>query len=328
MKLLFLVVMKKFFRFILYSILFPAVFIYSQQEVTFVMHWIPQAQFAGYYVGYELGIYKKYGIDLKLVTGGPRVSAPVMLEKGDVDFASLWLTNAMQVYDNGVKIVNIAQLVNNSALMLIAKKSSGIEKPEDMNGKKVGIWGGDFQIQPMAFFNKYNLDVNLVQQGNSVNLFFLDGIDVTTAMWYNEYHTILNSGLNEDELNTFFFSAYGLNFPEEGIYCLEKTFLNNPELCEAFISASIEGWKYAFANPDETLSILSKYIRKENLPFNKSHQRWMLFRMRDLMFPKGDIITFGHLEKENFELVGEKLMGAELIKNIPEYEKFYRPLHP
>ncbi len=320
--------MKKLVRLLLCLIIIPAALHYPQQEVTFIMHWIPQAQFAGYYVGYELGIYKKYGIDIKLVPGGPRTSAPVMLEKGEVDFASLWLTNAMQVYDNGTKIVNIAQLINNSALMLIAKKSSGIEKPEDMNGKKIGIWGGDFQIQPMAFFKKFNLDVNIVQQGNSINLFFLDGIDVTTAMWYNEYHTILNAGINEDELNTFFFSAYGLNFPEEGLYCLEETFINNPDLCKAFVAASLEGWQYAIMNPDETLDMLYKYVRKEKLPFNKSHQRWMLNRMRDLMFPKGDISTFGHLNKENFLLVGQKLKEAELIITIPEYEKFYNPMHP
>jgi len=41
----------------------------------------------------------------------------------------------------GTRVVNIAQIMQRSALMLVAKKSSGIRTPQDMNGKKVGLWG-------------------------------------------------------------------------------------------------------------------------------------------------------------------------------------------
>ena len=41
-------------------------------------------------------------------------------------------------------------------------------------------------------------------------------------MWYNEYHLILNAGVNPEELTTFPMADYGMNFPEDGIYCLER----------------------------------------------------------------------------------------------------------
>ena len=56
-------------------------------------------------------------------------------------------------------------------------------------------------------------------------------------MWYNEYHTIINSGLNPDELTTFFFHEHGLNFPEDGIYTLGETFKKDPALAWAFVKA-------------------------------------------------------------------------------------------
>jgi NitT/TauT family transport system substrate-binding protein len=111
-----------------------------------------------------------------------------------------------------------------------------------MNGKKVGLWGPIFQIQPKAFIKKYNLNVKIIRQSFSVNLFLRDGVDVASAMWYNEYHTILNSGLNPDELTTFLFHQHGLNFPEDGIYTMKDTFQRDPDLCKAFVKASIEGW--------------------------------------------------------------------------------------
>ncbi len=323
--------MKKILRYLFLVIGFTGL-VFAQQtklkKISFVPHWSPQAQFAGYYVAFEKGIYKKYGIDLQIITGGPKVYSSKLLENGQADFASLWLTNAIQLRDKGVKVVNLAQLINRSALMLITKKSSNIKMPQDMNGKKIGIWGGDFEIQPMAFFKKFNLDVKVIHQGNSINLFFLDGIDVTTAMWYNEYHTIINSGINEDELVTFFFSDYGLNFPEEGIYCLENTLRNDPEVCKNFVLATLEGWQYSFNNLEETLQIIAHYVAKAALPFNSAHQKWMLSRMKDLIFPSGSIKNFEKLSKENYMLVGKKLMESSLIKNIPDYENFYKPVEP
>jgi NitT/TauT family transport system substrate-binding protein len=296
------------------------------KKVTFVPHWVPQAQFAGYYVANDLGFYKKYGIDLTIITGGPKVSSSSLLEREKVDFALMWLSNAIQLRARNIKVVNIAQMVNRSALMLISKKSSGIKTPQDMNGKKVGIWGGDFQIQPLAFFKKYNINAKTIMQGNSINLFFFDGIDVTSAMWYNEYHSIINSGIDKDELNTFFFADYGLNFPEEGIYCSEKFYNENPELCRKFLEATYEGWKYAFEHPDEAVELILKHIRKENLPINKSHQSWMLARMKDLIFPSSNTNDFEMLQMDNYLLVAKQLYENKLIDHIPSYYEVYKPI--
>ncbi|MFH1197383.1 MAG: ABC transporter substrate-binding protein [bacterium] len=300
----------------------------SQQlkNITFVPHWLPHSQFAGYYIARDLGIYKKHGLDVTIITGGPKVSSATMLEKGQSDFACLWLSNAIQLKAHDVDVVNVAQLINRSALMLVSKKSSGIKTPEDMEGKKVGLWGGDFQLQPMAFFNKYNVSVITVMQGNSLNLFYFDGIDVTSAMWYNEYHAIVNAGYNPDELNTFFFADYGLNFPEDGIYCSGEFYRNNPDVCRKFIAATLEGWKYAFEHPEETVEIMIKHLKEAGQAANKAHQRWMLARMKDLMFPSKNMDNFEKLTEENYLFVGQKLKETWLIENIPSFESLYKPI--
>lgn len=294
-------------------------------RINFIPHWIPQAQFAGYYAAYEMGIYKKYNIDINILTGGPDNPASEMIKSGKAEFASLWLTNAIQLREQGIPIINIAQMIRKSALMLVAKKSSGIKTPKDMNNKKVGLWGGDFQIQPMEFFKKYNVKGIPVPQGSSINLFLFDGVQVTSAMWYNEYHRIINSGLNPDELATFFFSDHGLNFPEEGIYVLEDTYLNNPDLCERFIKATIEGWLWSFQNSDEAINIVIKYLKAASLPVNISHQRWMLARFKDLMLDSSSGTINTELSQEGYELVANSLRNSGIIKIIPEFKIFYRP---
>ena len=144
------------------------------------------------------------------------------------------------------------------------------------------------------------------------------------AMWYNEYHTILNSGLNADDLTLFFFSRLGLNFPEDGIYCTEETLRKDPELCEALVRASIQGWLYAFAHQDEALEIVMKHAKAAHTGTNKAHQRWMLARMKDLIIPDGDTTNLGKLNPAEYALVGDILKDFRLIDRLPQFDDFYR----
>ena len=295
------------------------------KKASFIPQWVPQAQFAGYYIGLEKGIYKKHGIDLTIITGGPDYSPSELLTDGRADFASLWLSTGIQIRAEGEKIFNIAQIMQRSALMLVAKKANGIEKPRDMNGRKVGLWGPVFQMQPRAFFKKYDLAVQVIPQSFSVNLFLRDGVDVASAMWYNEYHTLLNCGIDPDELTTFFFHEHGLNFPEDGIYVLEETYNKDPELCTAFVLASIEGWRYAFDHPDEALAVTMRNLKKEHIPTTLVHQKWMLERMKDLILTEnGEDTDIGGLLIEDYSRVARGLKSMGLIDSVPGFTSFYK----
>lgn len=296
----------------------------SLQKVSFLPHWVPQAQFAGYYVAYEKGIYRKYGLDVTIVPGGPDVQVERMLKEGTVDFASMWLASAIKENEGTPKLVNIAQVTPKSALMLIAKKSSGIKTPQDINNKKVGLWEGIFKIQPLAFFKKYNLEVKIVPQSYSINLFLRDGVDVASVMWYNEYHAILNAGYESDELNTFFYSDYGLNLPEDGVYVLKDFFEKNPQLCRAFVKASLEGWLYAFKHPEEAVDIILKYMKAAHIPANRDHQNWMLARMKDLMMDERSGEPAWRLSESDYGAVTNLLKESGLVTSVSDYKDFYK----
>jgi NitT/TauT family transport system substrate-binding protein len=298
----------------------------EKKHVSFIPQWSPQAQFAGYYVAKEKGIYEKYGIDANILTGGPHRAAPALLENEEAEFATMWLSTALQKRDQGVKLVNVAQIVQRSALMLVAKVSKGIRNPADLQGRKIGLWSADFRIQPLSFFKKYNLDVKIIPQSYSVNLFLRDGVDVASAMSYNEYHTILNTGINPEELVTFFFYDHGLNFPEDGLYVLEKTLKRDPEVVKAFVKASLEGWSYAFSHPEEAIDIVLKYMIAANVPANRVHQKWMLTKMKELILSRdGGTGSLGILKKSDYEGVARELYDSGFVKEIPEFTSFYAP---
>jgi NitT/TauT family transport system substrate-binding protein len=242
--------------------------------------------------------------------------------KGKADFATMFLSTAVQQRSKGVRLVNIGQIVQRSGFILVAKKTSGILLPKDLNGKKVSIWS-DFKLQPLAFFRKYNIKAETIPQHTTTNLFLRGGVDVASAMWYNEYHSILNSGFNEDELTTFFFDKYGLNFPEDGIYCLEKTLKRDRELCCNFVKASLEGWKYAFEHPEEAIDIVMKYVKEANIGTNRVHQKWMLERMKDIINTPGENMITGDLDEQDYHTVARELKQSAIISKVPDFQEFH-----
>jgi NitT/TauT family transport system substrate-binding protein len=314
-----------FLAFVVCNVYTPsATAVHPPKKVTLIPLWSPQAQFAGYYVALDKGFYARHGIDLTILKGGAGHSPAESLQSGQADFAVLWLTTALQHHATGTKLVNVSQIIQRSSMMLISRKSSGIRAVEDMSGKKVGLWGGDLSIPPRALFAKHGIHVREVPLSHTVNLFLRGGIDVTSAMWYNEYHVILNAGVDAEQLNAMFLSDQGMNFPEDGLYALEKTVKNDPVLVDAFASASLEGWQYAFAHPEEALDIVVKYMHQAQVPANRIHQKWMLDRMHDLVIPGKGKGALGRLNRLDYEAVGDAMRREGLIRNYPDYTAFTR----
>ncbi len=292
------------------------------RSASFIPHWLPQAQFAGYYMAQEKGLYRKQGIDLTIRRGGPEYPPSETIAGRQATFATTFLSSALELRNRGVRLVNIGQIVQRSGFILVTKKTSGINSPADLNGKKVSLWR-DFRVQPQAFFRKYGVEVKPVDQGATMNLFLRDGVVAASAMWYNEYHMLMNAGLNEEELRAFFFDQHGLNFPEDGLYCLEETLRQNIDLCRGFVRASLEGWEYAFAHPEETLDVVMRHIRKANVGTNRVHQRWMLARMKDIIIPPAGKADLGRLRQEDYLRVAGEMKRDGLIREIPPYGEMY-----
>jgi len=317
--------MRKILLFFLIALLINASCLPARagEAVFFIPQWLPQAQFAGYYTAYEKGFYKARGLEVKILKGGPDFPVSELLADGQADFGTMFLTTAIVKRAQGYKFINIGQMVQRSALMLVAKKSRGIKTPADIQNQSVGLWGAEFAIQPLAFFRQHGLKVKIIPQSSTMNLFLRGGVALASAMWYNEYYQIILAGVNPDELTTFLLSDYGLKFPEDGIYCLESTYQKDPQRAHNFVQASLEGWQYAFSHPEEALDIVMKYANAAQVATNRVHQRWMLARMQDIIMPPGSKIPLGCLEEETYLQVARELKKNGLIHMVPDFSRFH-----
>ncbi len=291
------------------------------KRVSFIPQWQPQAQFAGYYVALEKGFYKSHGLDMTILQGGPDRPSAEWLRTGAAQFATLFLSTALLERSKGARVVNLGQIVQISSQLLIAKRSSGIQSLKDMEGRKVGLWGAELSILPSALFRNLGVHPTVIPQSSTVNLFLRGGVDVVSAMWYNEYHTLVSAGVDPEELVVFRLSDR-LSFPEDGLYCLESTYRSDPDLCCRFVRASLEGWRYAFDHEEEALDIVMKLVDGAQIATNRVHQKWMLRCMRELVKPTRAGGVLGGLAEADYQAVVSQLQASGLTHEAIPINEF------
>lgn len=320
--------MKTFFNilFILILILNTGMQGLSAQSLTtirYMPHWLHQAQFAGLYMAYEKGYYADAGLNVEILDGGPAFPMGKVFTDDIADMGTMFLSGAIELADEGVQVVNIGQLSKKSALIFIAKKSDSINTVDDFHGKKIGIWRSDFRELPMAFIKKYNINAEIVPITSTINLFLEGGIDIMCVMWYNEYDQVYLAGIDHEDLNAFYFFDYGLNFPEDGIYCKKSFLQQHTGACRNFVEATMKGWKYAFDHKEETLDVVLQYMKKRNIPANLAHQRWMLDIMENVILGDGDSLNI-ELSREDYLRTARVLKESGSIDKIMEFDEFFK----
>ena len=244
------------------------------EKVSFVPQWTAQAQFAGYFVAKEKGFYEQEGLDVNIKYPTYSQSSISMLKNGECQFTTTQLLDAICTIDQGTELVNILQTSQQSGLVLVGYNGKNPEKMKQ--GAKVGIWNAGFSLLSIMMNKSERKDFQFVRFTNNVSLFMSGAIDATLAMSYNELLQLRQANVNLKGKTVYRFSEHGYDIPEDGLYVTRKYMQNHPMTCRKFARATQRGWQWCRQHPQETLEIVMKYIRKNNILTNKVIQRLML----------------------------------------------------
>jgi NitT/TauT family transport system substrate-binding protein len=237
----------------------------AADKLVLQLKWVTQGQFAGYYVAKDKGFYEEAGLDVEIKPGGPDVAPPQVIAGGGADVVVDWMPSALATREKGLPLVNIAQPFKRSGMMLTCRKETGITKPEDFKGKTLGVWFGGNEYPFLSWMNHLGLKtdggpdgVTVLKQGFNVDPLIQKQADCISTMTYNEYWQVIDAGIPADQLVTFKYEDEKVATLEDGLYVLQKS-LDDPKMVEKlakFVKASMKGWDYARANPDEAATIV------------------------------------------------------------------------
>ncbi len=297
----------------------------SPAAIRFLPQWTHQAQFAGFYMALDKGFYEEAGLSVTILDGGPHNPVEEALKSDEADIVSSFLSSALAIKNQGLPIVNICQYSKRSALMVASKKSRLSGEIESLNGVRIGLWHKDFREMPLYFLRSQGLSPQMIPIKSGIQLFLNDGVEALVVMWYNELHRILSAGYSENDLNMFHFFDYGINMPEDGLFCREDYYKQNRRYAEAFASASLRGWQYAFNHRDEALEAVLWRQKQTGIPANLAHEGYMLDCMQVLLEADSvDASVSGFMSEDAYEKVIRIALKAGIIEDVPPYQNFIR----
>ncbi len=225
----------------------------AQDAFRFGTSWSADGERGGFYHGVATGIYKKYGLDVTIVPGGPQTNNPQLLAAGNLDGVMLGgMIEGVNYVKSGVPLVSVAAIYQRHPQVLIAHASQGYKTLADLKGKPIqisslarnGYWAwlkskfgySDDQIRPYTFnLGNFVNDPTAIQQGY--------------ATW--EPMAVKEMGV---EATTFVMADAGYKDYTSLLTVRRETLEKKRDMVQRFVDASIESW-YAFLYNDPAPAI-------------------------------------------------------------------------
>jgi NitT/TauT family transport system substrate-binding protein len=228
------------------------------------MGYIPNIQFAPFYVAVERGYFKEAGIevefDYSFETDGVALVGANNLQFGIASGDQVLLARSQTL-----PIVYVMAWYQKYPVSVISIADQNIHAPKDLKGKKIGLPGlfGASYVGLRALLYSAGLqesDVTLDSIGfNQVEAFTSGKNPIIVGYAANEPVVLTAKGYPLNELRI---SDY-VQLASNGIITNEKTILENPELVRNFVAAALKGLQDTIADPDAAYEISKKYV--ENL---------------------------------------------------------------
>lgn len=166
---------------------------------------------------------------------------------------------------------------------------------------KVGNWGLGNEYEIQALLTKYGLSTDYLVQSFDMDGFDDGSITLASAMTYNELGLVVNSyegGYSYgDSVGIIDMNDQGVAMLEDNIFCTKEFAEKNPNTVKAFLSASLKGWEYACANPDEAAQI----VFEAGSSVSSDHQKYMAGEVAKLVKTdtKGNAVSeYGKMDEE------------------------------
>lgn len=230
-------------------------------KISLPMGYIPNIQFAPFYVAVEKGYFKDAGIeiefDYKFETDGV-----ALVGAGELPFAVVSGEQVLLARSKGLPVTYVAAWYQQYPVSVVAKSELGIVIPQDLKGKKIGLPGlfGANYVGLRALLNAAKLsesDVTLDTIGfNQVETMAAGQQDIVVGYTANEPIQLRARGIAVTELRVADYAQLAAN----GLLASEKVIAENPELVRAFVGAFLKGLKDTLDNPDEAFTLSGKYI--------------------------------------------------------------------
>jgi NitT/TauT family transport system substrate-binding protein len=201
-------------------------------------------------------------------------------------------------------------------MQLVCPKDGPVQTTDDFPGHTLGVWFFGNEYPFYAWMNKLGIPteggddgVTVLKQSFDVQPLIQKQADCISVMTYNEYWQLIDAGYKPEDLIVFNYSALDVDLLEDGLYAMEGD-LADPAFKDKmvrFVRASMKGWEYAIANPEEAAGIVM-----DNGGQDENHQIRMMGEVAKLIGEPD-----AKLPVDAYERTAKALLDQKIIENEP-----------
>jgi NitT/TauT family transport system substrate-binding protein len=292
-------------------------------KVSFATNWVAEGEHGGFYQAVADGTYKKYGLDVTIVPGGPNENNRMLLIAGKVDFfMAAGTLLSFDAVTNKVPLVSIAAMFQKDPQVFLTHPESKITKIEELKPltlfvSKEGMTGFfpwlkseygfseknvrpyTFNAQPFIASPQSAMEGYLTSEPFAVEKAagFKPGVILLADYGFNAYSTLIET--RQDMVD------------------------KKPDLVQRFVDASIIGW-YNYIYGDN--SAANAMIRKLNPEMTDELLAYSVKKMKENgIVDSGDSLKngIGAISDERVTNFFQKMVKAGVVKSDLDYRKSY-----
>jgi NitT/TauT family transport system substrate-binding protein len=290
-------------------------------RVTFGTNWVAEAEHGGHYQALADGTYRKFGLDVTIVPGGPNVNNRILLPVGKLDF--FMSANLLQAFDavaQNIPTVSVAAMFQKDPQVLIAHPGQGVEKFEDLKNLTLFVSKEGLASYFQWLKRDYGFDEARVKPYTfNPQPFLVDKKSAMQGYVTSEPFAVETQGRFKPKI--FLLADYGFDTYSTLIETRRDLAEKRPDLVQRFIDASIIGW-YNYLYGDNRAA--NALIKKHNPEMSDALIAYSVARMKEYgIVDSGDSLKLGigAMSDARVKSFFDKMVRAGVVKAGLDYRR-------
>jgi len=280
------------------------------QKIKLPMGYIPNIQYAPFYVAVDKGYFANEGIEIEFDYSF-ETDGVALVGAGELPFAVASGEQVLLARTQDLPVVYAFAWYQQFPISVITAVELNVNEPRDLRDDTIGLpglFGANYiGVQAMLFADEVNpaTDVTFNAIGfNQVESFASGQSDIVVVYTANEPIVLSSQGFEFNELRV----ADYVQLIANGIVTNEETIANNPDLIRAFANAFAKGIADTISNPEEAYEISLKFV--ENL---KDQDKDVQMQVLTTSIEFWEAERIGFSDSQAWENMNELLVKMELI---------------
>lgn len=292
-------------------------------KVSFGTNWVAEAEHGGFFQAVADGTYKRYGLDVTIVPGGPNENNRMLLISGKIEF--FMAANTLMSFDavaNNVPVVSIAAMFQKDPQVFLTHPESRITKLDEL--KPLTLFVSKEGIS--SYYQWLKSEYGFSEKNVRPYTFNPQPFIATPQSAMQGYVTSEPFAVERAagfKPGVILLADNGFNTYSTLIETRRDLIESKPDLVQRFVDASIIGW-YNYIYGDNSAG--NALIKKMNPEMTDDLLAYSVAKMKEYgIVDSGDSVEkgIGAMTEERIASFFDKMVRAGVVKSTIDYRKSY-----